>query len=612
MSAEIDFTKVIPSLNIIDDYLSKNDWKVKENANMSYSLQGLNNHIFSKVSNDYWLYQIYPAEIRHAHMQGDMHIHDMQLLSSYCCGWDLQDLLIKGFTGVPGKLSSRPAKHFNSALGQLVNFLFTLQGEIAGAVAVSNFDTLLAPFVAFDGLNYDEVKQAIQTFVYNMNVSTRVGFQTPFSNVTMDVTVPSYLKDQSVVVGGELQPRTYGEFQVEMDLINRAFAEVMSEGDGQGRLFSFPIPTYNIGKDFEWEDDRFEPIWEMTAKYGIPYFANFINSDMDPEDARSMCCRLRLDNRELRKRGGGLFGANPLTGSIGNVTINLPRLGYAAQNLDDFYIRLSEVMELAKQSLIIKRELVEKMTDKGLYPYSRFYLDGVKKRFGKYWANHFNTIGLVGLNEALLNLIGENITTANGQKIGQEILEHMRLVIQTYQEETGTLFNLEATPAEGTSYRLALLDQKAYPEIIFANDEEVKSGEAQPYYTNSSHIPVGYTHDIFEALDLQDGLQTKYTGGTVLHGFIGERLQDTTTTKKLVRKIAENYALPYFTLTPTFSICAQHGYLTGEHHLCPNCGEKAEVYSRVVGYIRPVDQWNAGKQAEYKDRREYEVQRVEA
>jgi ribonucleoside-triphosphate reductase len=538
---------------------------------------------------------------------GDIHIHDMQLLSSYCCGWDLQDLLLKGFTGVPGKLSSKPAKHFSAALGQLTNFLFTLQGEAAGAQAVSNFDTLLAPFIALDKLDYISVKQALQSFVFNMNVSTRVGFQTPFTNVTMDMNIPKYLADQSIIIGGEYQNQKYGEFQNEVDMFNRAFAEVMVEGDGQGRLFTFPIPTYNLTKDFDWNDARFEPIWEMTAKYGIPYFANFINSDMDPEDARSMCCRLRLDNRELRKRGGGLFGANPLTGSIGNVTLNMPRIGYKTNSEPEFFELLGETMDIAKESLVTKRELIEKLTDQGLYPYTKFYLEGVKNRFGKYWSNHFNTIGLVGLNEALLNFNGDDLTTPSGQILGQKILQFMRDKISSYQDQTGTLFNLEATPAEGTSYRFASLDQKSFPNIIFANSSQIENQGAQAYYTNSSHLPVGFTNDIFEALDLQDDLQTKYTGGTVFHAFIGERLYDTSTCRNLVEKIAKNYALPYFTLTPTFSICPNHGYLSGEQNVCPKCQFETEVYSRVVGYIRPVDQWNTAKQAEYSDREEYKV-----
>ncbi len=599
------------AVNLVDSYIQEMDWKVKENANMSYSLQGLNNYVASIVSSKYWMNRVYPGEVRDAHKEGDFHIHDLQLIAAYCCGWDLQDLLRRGFTGVPGKVSCKPAKHLGSALGQMVNFIYTLQGEVAGAQAFSNFDTLLAPFVRYDNLSYEQVKQNIQSFVFNMNVATRVGFQTPFSNITLDINPPATLAKEAVIIGGVPQKETYGEYQEEMNMINKAFAEVMIEGDSSGRIFTFPIPTYNIGKNFDWKNDKFDPIWEMTAKYGIPYFANFVNSDMNPEDARSMCCRLRLDNRELYKRGGGLFGANPQTGSIGVVTINLPRLGYISRNKKEFYENLDHLMDLAKESLEIKRELVENLTDKGLYPYTRFYLQSIKMRRGQYWANHFSTIGLVGMNEALMNLIGKNITSKEGLKLAEEILVHMRDRIVGYQKETGNLYNLEATPAEGTSYRLARIDREKYPDMIFANNEAVKNQKAEPYYTNSSQLPVNFTDDLFEALDLQDKLQTKYTGGTVLHGFLGERLWDVETTKKLVKKIAENYELPYFTLTPTFSICPVHGYLPGEHHTCPKCvvEQKTEVYSRVVGYIRPVEQWHQGKQAEFEDRKEFKIKK---
>jgi len=597
------------AVDLVDKYIREIDWRVKENANMSYSLQGLNNYVASAVSSKYWMNRIYSKKIRDAHEQGDFHIHDLQSISAYCCGWDLQDLLRQGFTGVSGKVACKPAKHFGSILGQMVNFIYTLQGEVAGAEAFSNFDTLLAPFIRYDKLNYGQVKQEIQSFVFNMNVSTRVGFQTPFSNITLDITPPKTLAKEAVVIGGVPRKETYGEFQEEMNMINRAFAEVMMEGDASGRVFTFPIPTYNIGKKFDWNDDRFDPIWKMTAKYGIPYFANFINSDMDPEDARSMCCRLRLDNRELHKRGGGLFGANPLTGSIGVVTINLPRLGYVSKNKREFFKKLNELMDLAMQSLEIKRKLIEDLSEKGLYPYSKFYLKGIKERRGQYWANHFSTIGLVGMNEALLNLIKKDITTKEGQKLAEKILMYMRERIIGYQKETDNLYNLEATPAEGTAYRLARLDKEKYPDIIFANSEAVENNGANPYYTNSSQLPVSFTEDIFEALDIQDKLQTKYTGGTVLHGFLGERINSIETTKKLVRKIAENYALPYFTISPTFSICPVHGYIEGEHYICPKCvvKQKCEVYSRVVGYIRPVQQWNEGKQAEFEDRKEFVV-----
>lgn len=559
------------AVHLVDNYLGELDWKTKENANMAYSLQGLNNYISSAVSAKYWMNRIYPIEIRDAHEQGDFHIHDLQTVSAYCCGWDFQDILRVGFTGVEGKVSCSPPKHLGVALGQMVNFIYTLQGEAAGAEAFSNFDTLLAPFVRYDKLTYKQVKQEMQSFVFNMNVSTRVGFQTPFSNITLDMTPPSTLRDEKVVIGGKPQKETYGEFQKEMDMINRAFAEVMCEGDASGRIFTFPIPTYNITKNFPWEDKRFDPIWEMTAKYGIPYFANFVNSDMSPDDARSMCCRLRLDNKMLRKRGGGLFGANPLTGSIGVVTINLPRIGYETKNIKDFYKRLDELMDLAKDSLEIKRKTVEYLTKKGLYPYTKFYLRNIFERFGRYWSNHFSTIGIVGMNEALLNLIGEDITTKKGNTLAEKILEHMRDRIMKYQKETENMFNLEATPAEGTSYRLALKDKEKYPDMIFANNEEVIEKGAEPYYTNSSQLPVGFTQDLFEALDLQDNLQTKYTGGTVLHGFLGERLSQGTQARDLVRKVAQNYELPYFSITPTFSICPEHGYLSGEVVTCPQC-----------------------------------------
>lgn len=559
------------SSDLVDQYLRELDWRVKENANMAYSLQGLNNYIASIVSSNYWMNKVYPKEIRQAHEGGDFHIHDLQIVSAYCCGWDLQDLIRRGFTGVPGKVSSKPPKHFGSLLGQMVNFIYTLQGEVAGAQAFSNFDTLLAPFVRRDKLSYAQVKQEMQTFVFNMNISTRVGFQTPFSNITMDITCPKALAKEAVVIGGVPQSEVYGEFQKEMDMINRAFAEVMMEGDADGRVFTFPIPTYNIGKDFDWDDKRYDPIWEMTAKYGIPYFANFVNSDMDPEDARSMCCRLRLDNRELHKRGGGLFGAAPLTGSIGVVTINLPRIGYVAETEKDFFTKLDILMDVAKESLEIKRKLVEKLTDQGLYPYTKFYLAPIKQRRGEFWANHFSTIGLYGMNEAALNLHRVDITTKKGQKFAEKVLTHMRKRIIGYQKETGNLYNLEATPAEGIAGRLPKMDKQRYPDIICANEEEVRTNGAYPYYTNSSQLPVGFTDDIFEALDLQDNLQTKYTGGTVLHGFLGERISDPEATKQLVRRIAENYRLPYFTLTPTFSICPSHGYIAGEHHVCPSC-----------------------------------------
>ncbi len=585
------------SVSLVDNYLNQLDWKVKENSNMGYSLQGLNNYIASEVSKRYWLNKIYPPEVRNAHLNGDFHIHDLSLISVYCVGWDLVDLLKEGFTGARGKISCAPPKHFSSALGQAVNFLYTLQGEAAGAQAFSSFDTLLAPFIRYDGLSYEEVKQAIQTFVFNLNVPTRVGFQTPFTNITMDFTVPKMFKDLPVIVGGKVQKETYSEFQKEMDMINKAFLEVMQEGDASGRVFTFPIPTYNITSDFDWDNENVNILWEVTAKYGIPYFANFINSDMNAEDARSMCCRLRIDNRELRKRGGGLFGANPLTGSIGVVTLNLPRIGRNAESEDEIFAKIDELMDLAKESLEIKRKLLEDLTDKNLYPYTSFYLKNIKKQFGKYWINHFSTIGLVGMNEMVTNFLKKDIGTDEGKELAEKVLDYMRERLIKYQEETGNNYNLEATPAEGTSYRLARIDQKKYDDILFANGkgQEVKT----PFYTNSTHLPVNYTDDIFEILEKQDKLQTKYTGGTVIHFFIGEQIKDPQVVKNLVRKIATQNELPYFSITPTFSICSDHGYLAGEQKTCPECGKSCEVYSRVVGYLRPVEQWNDGKQAEY-------------
>ena len=558
-------------MELVDNYLDKLDWEVKENSNMSYSLQGLNNYVSSAITKTYWLNKIYPREIREAHLSGDFHIHDLNSLSVYCVGWDLQDLLLKGFRGVKGKVASRPAKHFRSALGQIVNFFYTLQGESAGAQAFSNFDTYLAPFVAYDKLSYYEVKQALQEFIFNINVPTRVGFQTPFTNLTLDLKVPGFMKNQAVIIGGKMMSSSYGEFQKEMDMINRAFMEVMSEGDADGRVFTFPIPTYNITKDFDWDNPNLEPLWQATAKYGIPYFANFINSDMKPEDARSMCCRLRLDTRELRTRGGGLFGSNPLTGSIGVVTINLPRIAFLSKPsdhpTDEFFSRLTSLMELAKESLEIKRKVLESFTDSGLYPYSKFYLSTIKERFGEYWKNHFSTIGLVGMNEACLNLFGEPITSQQGQEFALKTLRFMREKLVGFQQETGNNYNLEATPAEGVSYRLALLDTKRYPGIITA-------GKRRPYYTNSSQLPVNYSDDVFEVLELQDELQSSYTGGTVLHIFVGERITDTRSIKLLIKNIFENYKLPYLTVTPTFSICPVHGYIPGEHKECPICKEE--------------------------------------
>ena len=597
------------SIDLVENYLQEMDWKIQENSNMCYSLQGLNNYISSDITSEYWLNRIYPPEIREAHRQGDFHLHDLSLLSVYCVGWDLKDLLTQGFKGVAGKVESSPPRHLRSALGQIVNFFYTLQGEAAGAQAISNFDTLLAPFVRYDGLSYKEVKQALQEFVFNINIPTRVGFQTPFTNITLDLKVSPIFERQEVIVGGEPQKETYGEFQPEMDMINRAFAEVMMEGDAKGRVFTFPIPTYNITREFDWDNPNLDALWRMTGKYGIPYFSNFVNSDMSPEDARSMCCRLRLDNRELIKRGGGLFGSNPLTGSIGVVTINLPRIGYLAKTEEEFFSRLRDLIDLAAQSLSIKRKVLERLTDKNLYPYSRFYLREIKSGTGFYWKNHFSTIGIIGMNEACLNFLGQDIGTEKGRAFALRVMDLIREHISMIQEETGDLFNLEATPAEGTSYRLALLDKKRFPDIICANEAEYRQG-AEPFYTNSTHLPVNYTDDIFETLLLQDELQTRYTGGTVLHVFLGEQVSDTDTVKALVRKIVSGFRLPYFTITPTFSVCPSHGYLAGKQETCPECGQETEVYSRVVGYLRPVKQWNSGKQAEFQLRRNFDISKA--
>ncbi|MFZ1984556.1 MAG: ribonucleoside triphosphate reductase [Desulfatitalea sp.] len=598
------------NVELVDHYIQRLDWKIKENSNMCYSLQGLNNYISSDVTSEYWLNKIYPPQVRHAHKSGDLHIHDLSLLSVYCVGWDLKDLLKNGFKGVEGKVESAPPKHLRSALGQIVNFFYTLQGEAAGAQALSNFDTLLAPFVRCDELTYDKVKQALQEFIFNINIPTRVGFQTPFTNITMDLCVPSILKDHPVIVGGRELETTYAEFQPEMDLINRAFADVMMAGDAKGRVFTFPIPTYNITTDFDWDNPNLDLVWQMTAKYGIPYFSNFVNSDMSPEDARSMCCRLRLDNRELLKRGGGLFGANPLTGSIGVVTINLPRIGHQAEGEKDFFQKLESHVRLAVESLIIKRKVLEKFTEKNLYPYSRFYLREVKQGSGMYWKNHFSTIGIIGMNEACLNFMGKDIGTMEGQAFALKVMDYLRDLLSKVQDETGDIFNLEATPAEGTSFRLAMLDKKRHNEIICSNETEYRKGAA-PYYTNSTQLPVNYTDDLYQTFQLQDQLQTKYTGGTVLHVFLGEQLGNIQAVKSLVRKIAANYRLPYFTLTPTFSICPSHGYLNGEQVRCAHCNQETEIYSRVVGYLRPVKQWNDGKQAEYALRKTYRVESID-
>lgn len=591
---------------VIATYLEKNDWRIKENSNMTFSLQGMNFHIASLIVSQYWLEQIYTPQMKQAQNSGDYHIHDLGILGAYCVGWDLKDLLLEGFKGVRGKTASAPARHFRSILGQIVNFFFTLQGEAAGAQAFSNFDTVLAPFIRYDGLDYRQVKQCLQEFVFNMNVPTRVGFQTPFTNVTLDLKVPEFMKNEPVIIGGVLMDETYGDFQGEMDMFNRAFAEVMMAGDAQERVFTFPIPTYNITEDFDWDNPEYNWIWDMTGKYGIPSFSNFIGSDMSPEDARSMCCRLRLDNRELLKRGGGLFGANPLTGSIGVVTINMSRIGFLSNSKHEYLARLGEIMDLAKASLEIKRKVLENLTASGLYPYSQFYLRGVKEATDQYWKNHFSTIGLVGMNESCLNFMGRDIASEEGKAFTLEVMDFMRTRLQIYQDETGNMYNLEATPAEGVSYSIARKDKAAYPKITVANEAEVRRG-AEPYYTNSTQLPVYYTDDLFRALTIQDDLQTRYTGGTTFHIFLGEAVSSSEAIKKLVKKVCYQFRLPYFTITPTFSICPTHGYISGKKPICPQCqaeGQEThcEVYSRVVGYLRPVDQWNAGKQEEFRER----------
>lgn len=595
-------------ISLVDSYLDKLDWRIKENSNMGYSLQGLNNYISSEVSKNYWLDKIYPKEIAVAHRSGDMHVHDLSLLAVYCVGWDLVDLLQVGFKGASGKVSSKPAKHLRSALGQIVNFFYTLQGEASGAQAFSNFDTLLAPFIRYDGLNHKEVKQALQEFIFNVNVPTRVGFQTPFTNITLDLSAPANLAGLPVIIGGEMQETNYGDYQEEMNVFNKALLEVMAEGDATGRVFTFPIPTYNITPDFDWDNPVVENLWEASAKYGIPYFSNFINSDMKAEDARSMCCRLRIDNRKLEYRGGGLFGANPMTGSVGVVTINLPRLALKSIGKEDFLTNLEKLMDLAKTSLEIKRKELERLTDLNLYPYTKFYLRNIKKGFNKYWKNHFSTIGIIGMNEALINLLGQDIGSVEGKEFAEQVLDFMRDKLIEIQEETDNNYNLEATPAEGTTYRLAQIDQKDFDGAQFANGKGKEV--AAPFYTNSTHLPVNYTDDLFELLDLQDNLQTKYTGGTVVHFFLGERIDDPQTLKGLVKTICTKYRLPYFTFSPSFSVCANHGYQRGEQATCEKCGEQCEIYSRVVGFLTPTHQWNNGKQAEFAMRSKVDLEKV--
>ncbi len=588
------------TINMFSEYLNDRDWQINENANTQKSINGLNNYIREAFTKNYWLHEVYPESIRNAHISGEIHIHDLGFFGPYCAGWDLRQVLLRGFGGVPGKVESKPAKHLRSFLGQVVNSTFTTQGESAGAQAWSSFDTYCAPFIRYDKLSYQTVRQALQEFIFNLNVPTRVGFQCPFSNLTFDIIAPRTLRNEHVICGGEIMEETYGEFQEEMDMLNMAFCDVMMEGDSKGRVFTFPIPTINVTKDFAWESPVVNKFMEITCKYGIPYFSNYINSDLSPEDALSMCCRLRLDTTELRKRGGGLFGSNPLTGSIGVVTINLPRLAYLAKSESEFQVRLWQQMNIAKDSLEIKRKVIENQTEKGLYPYSANYLHDVKARSGSFWFNHFNTIGLIGMNEACLNLLGEDtdLTSPEGQAFAVRTLNYMRDVIKDIQDETGHYYNLEATPAEGTSYRLAKRDKERYPDILTA-------GEKIPYYTNSTQLPVGYTDDIFETLELQDDLQSLYTGGTVLHLYLGEEIKDTSAAVALIKKAFTKYKLPYLSLTPTFSVCNDHGYISGEHYECPECGGKTEVWSRVVGYLRPVQNFNTGKREEYRQRVKY-------
>jgi ribonucleoside-triphosphate reductase len=564
---------------LVGDYIGKDDWRVNENSNMNYSLQGLNFYLSSSITARYWLSKIYTPAIKEHHDNGDMHLHDLGILGPYCVGWDLTELLRHGFRGARGKIESAPPSHLRSALGQVVNFFYTLQGEAAGAQAFSNFDTLLAPFIRYDGLSYDQVKQCLQEFLFNVNIPTRVGFQTPFTNVTLDLEVPSILADERAVVGGEERDLTYSEFQEEMNLFNAAFAELMMEGDEKGRIFTFPIPTYNLTSDFDWETDELRPLWEMTGKYGIPYFSNFVNSDMSPDDARSMCCRLRLDNRELRKRGGGLFGSNPLTGSIGVVTVNMPRIGYLASSQEEFYTRLGGVMESARESLELKREVIEELTEKGLYPYTRYYLRDIREEQGSYWANHFSTVGMIGMNEACHNFLGRGITTPEGKAWSLDVLDFMRERLSEFQNETGHLYNLEASPAEGASYRLAKRDRERFPDCY-------AMGLSNPYYTNSVHLPVNQRMDVFELLQHQDELQQKFTGGTVVHIYLGEAITDWRMVRKLARSIVQRYHLPYFSFTPTFSICPVHGYIPGEHFICPypHTDEEIEQFGEIVEY----------------------------
>ena len=582
--------------DLVDNYLKINDWRVKENSTVTYSVGGLILSNSGAITANYWLSEIYDNEIAEAHRNADLHLHDLSMLTGYCAGWSLKQLIMEGLGGVPGKITSAPASHLSTLCNQMVNFLGIMQNEWAGAQAFSSFDTYLAPFVKIDNLSQKEVKQCIQSFVYGVNTPSRWGTQAPFSNITLDWVVPADLKDMPAIVGGKEMDFTYGDCKKEMDMVNKAFIEIMIEGDANGRGFQYPIPTYSITRNFDWsETENNKLLFEMTAKYGTPYFSNYINSDMEPSDVRSMCCRLRLDLRELRKKSGGFFGSGESTGSIGVVTINLPRIAYLAENEADFYKRLDKLMDIAARSLRTKREVITQLMENGLYPYTKRYLGT--------FSNHFSTIGLIGMNEVGLNAkwLRADLTNEKTQKFAQEVLDHMRERLSDYQEAYGDLYNLEATPAESTTYRFAKHDKEHYPEIITANEN------GTPYYTNSSHLPVGYTEDIFSALEVQDELQTRYTSGTVFHAFLGEKLPDWKAAANLVRKIAENFKLPYYTMSPTYSVCAEHGYLVGEQYICPHCGKKTEVYSRITGYYRPIQNWNDGKSQEYKDRKVYNV-----
>ncbi len=583
----------------VDSYLNITDWRVKENSTVTYSVGGLILSNSGAITANYWLSEIYDAEIAQAHRDADLHLHDLSMLTGYCAGWSLKQLIQEGLGGIPGKITSSPAGHLATLCNQMVNFLGIMQNEWAGAQAFSSFDTYLAPFVKADNLSYDAVKKCVESFIYGVNTPSRWGTQAPFSNITLDWVVPSDLAELPAIVGGKEMPFRYGDCQREMDIVNKAFIEVMIEGDANGRGFQYPIPTYSITKDFDWSDtENNRLLFEMTAKYGTPYFSNYINSEMEPSDVRSMCCRLRLDLRELRKKSGGFFGSGESTGSIGVVTINLPRIAYLARNEADFYTRLNKMMDIAARSLSIKRKVVAKLLEEGLYPYTKRYLGT--------FDNHFSTIGLIGMNEALLNAqwLRKGIADPQARAFAREVLAHMKERLSDYQEEYGDLYNLEATPAESTTYRLAKHDLQRYPDIITAAKEEGES----PYYTNSSHLPVGFTDDIFEALNIQDGLQTLYTSGTVFHAFLGEKLPGWKAAAALVRTIAQNYTLPYYTLSPTYSVCKYHGYINGEAYVCAQCGEKTEVYSRITGYYRPVQNWNEGKTQEFKDRKLYQVE----